>query len=157
MNQKELLKTIISDNQARSLPDLWQRTLEIPLESGKIITLSGVRRSGKTYHLFNLMKRLRNGGLPPEYILYLNFEDERLRLTTDDLDFILQAYRELYPDLDISKCYFFFDEIQEVAGWEKFIDRLYRSISSHIFITGSNSTLLSKEIALCLLGNLLTF
>lgn len=157
MNQKELLKTIISDNQARSLPNIWQRTLEIPLESGKIVTLSGVRRSGKTYQLFNLMKRLRDGGLSPELILYLNFEDERLRLTTSDLDLILQAYRELYPNLDISKCYFFFDEIQEVKGWEKFIDRLYYSVSDHIFITGSNSTLLSKEIASALRGRTVTY
>lgn len=157
MNQKELLKTIISDNQARSLPEIWQRTLEIPLESGKIITLSGVRRSGKTYHLFNLMRRLKNQGLQAEFILYLNFEDERLRLATDDLDLILQAYRELYPNLDISKCYFFFDEIQEVKCWEKFIDRLYHSVSDHIFITGSNSTLLSKEIASALRGRTVTF
>jgi hypothetical protein len=157
MNQKELLKTIISDNQSRSLPNIWQRTLEIPLESGKIITLSGVRRSGKTYHLFNLMKRLKADGLPSELILYLNFEDERLKLETNDLDLILQAYRELYPNLDISGCYFFFDEIQEVKGWEKFIDRLYHSVSEHIFITGSNSTLLSKEIASALRGRTVTF
>src|SRR3989344_4114532 len=156
MNQKELLKTIISDNQARKLPNIWQRTLEIPLKSGKIITLSGVRRSGKTYHLFSLMKRLKDKGLSPENILYLNFEDERLRLTTSDLDLILQAYRELYPNIDLAKCYFFFDEIQEIKGWEKFIDRLYHSITNHIFITGSNSTLLSKEIASALRGRTIT-
>ena len=157
MNQKELLKTIISDNQARKLPNIWQRTLEIPLKSGKIITLSGVRRSGKTYHLFSLMKRLKDKGLSPENILYLNFEDERLRLTTSDLDLILQAYRELYPNIDLAKCYFFFDEIQEIKGWEKFIDRLYHSITNHIFITGSNSTLLSKEIASALRGRTITY
>ncbi len=157
MNQKELLKTIISDNQARILPKIWNRSLEIPLGSGKIITLSGVRRSGKTYHLFNLMNKLKTNGLSPEFILYLNFEDERLRLGAVDLDLILQAYRELYPNLDISKCFFFFDEIQEVPGWEKFIDRLYHSINNHIFITGSNSTLLSKEIASALRGRTLTY
>jgi len=157
MNQKDLLKTIISDNQVRPLPTIWSRTLEIPVKSGKIITLSGVRRSGKTYHLFNIMKRLKNQGVPSEYILYINFEDERLKLTIDDLDLILQAYRELYPNLDISKCYFFFDEIQEVNGWEKFIDRLYHSISQYVFITGSNSTLLSREIASALRGRTVTF
>jgi predicted AAA+ superfamily ATPase len=157
MNPKDLLKTIISDNQARSLPVIWPRTLKIPIDSGKIITLAGVRRSGKTYHLLNLMKKLKEEGVPSQQFLYLNFEDERLKLTTEDLDLILQAYRELYPNLDISKCYFFFDEIQEVVGWEKFIDRLYHSISKHIFITGSNSTLLSREIATALRGRTITF
>ena len=157
MNQKELLKTIITDNQARNMPDIWPRTLEIPLESGKIITLSGVRRSGKTYHLFNLIKKLKAKGVSSELVLYLNFEDERLRLKTEDLDLILQAYRELYPNHDLSRCYFFFDEIQEVKEWEKFIDRIYHSVSTHVFITGSNSTLLSKEIASALRGRTVTY
>ncbi len=46
-------------------------------------------------------------------------EDERLDLTTEELDLILQAYRELYPEIDLSKAFFFFDEIQNVNGWEK--------------------------------------
>src|SRR3990167_8338469 len=51
MTGKDLLKTIIIDSQQRAVPEVWERTLKIPTESGKIVTLSGVRRSGKTYHL----------------------------------------------------------------------------------------------------------
>lgn len=138
MELKELIKTIISDNQTRSLPVIWPRTLQIPLDSEKVITVTGVRRSGKTYHLFNLMTKLKSRGVSPQQLLYLNFEDERIKLTTADLDLILQAYRELNPNIDLSSCYFFFDEIQEVPGWEKFINRLYESITKHIFISGSN-------------------
>ncbi len=157
MISKELLKTIIVDSQRRPLPDVWKRTLKIPVDSGKIITLAGVRRSGKTYHLFNLIQQLKADGVPAERILYLNFEDERWDATSEDLDLILQAYQELYPNLDLAECYFFFDEIQEVDGWEKFAARLYSSISSHIFLTGSNARLLSQEIATALRGRAITF
>lgn len=157
MDKKELLKTIITDNQSRALPKIWQRTLELPLSSKKIVTLTGVRRSGKTYHLFDAMSKLKAQKISNERILYINFEDERLHLDGSQMDLILQAYQEMYPDLNLSDCYFFFDEIQEVDGWEKFVDRLYSSISTHIFITGSNSKLLSREIASSLRGRTITF
>jgi len=154
---KDLLKTIIIDSQQSTLPEVWERTLKIPVNSGKIITLSGVRRSGKTYHLFNVMNQLKAKGISNERLLYFNFEDERLSLSSRELDLILQAYQELYPQLKLSDCYFFFDEIQEVKGWEKFIARIYASISQHVFVTGSNATLLSKEIATALRGRTITF
>jgi uncharacterized protein len=157
MISKDLLKTIIITNQAQSIPQTWERTMKVPTNSGKIITLVGVRRSGKTYHLFHIMNELKQAGVTPEQILYINFEDERLDLTSSELDVILQAYRELYPNLDLATCYFFFDEIQEVEGWEKFIDRLYSSISRNVFVTGSNAKLLSQEIASALRGRPITF
>jgi len=157
MIEKDLLKTIITDNQSRIIPEIWERTVKIPANSGKIITLAGVRRSGKTYHLFNLINQLKARGIKREQILYINFEDERLHLSSKEMDMILQAYRELYPRLDLSNCYFFFDEIQETDGWEKFIARVYAGINRHIFITGSNSKLLSKEIATALRGRTITF
>ena len=90
-------------------------------------------------------------------ILFLNFEDERFELNSDELDLILQAYMELYPSYKLSECYFFFDEIQNIPNWEKFIRRMYDTISKNIFITGSNSKLLSSEIATSLRGRTLNF
>lgn len=157
MTGKDTLKTIIIDNQRMVIPEVWERILKIPVGSGKIITLSGVRRSGKTYHLFSLMNQLKAKGVSSERFLFFNFEDERLHLSSQELDLILQAYQELYPTQKLSDCYFFFDEIQEVEGWEKFVSRVYASISRHIFISGSNATLLSKEIATSLRGRTVTF
>jgi predicted AAA+ superfamily ATPase len=157
MDKKQLLKTIIADTHTAAIPEVWKRTQDIPIDSGKIIALMGVRRSGKTYHLFEVMNELQATGLVPEKMLYINFEDERLHISGSEMDLLLQAYRELYPDLDLSECYFFFDEIQEVEGWEQFVDRLYRSVSPHVFVTGSNSKLLSTEIASVLRGRALTF
>ena len=139
------------------MPQIWPRNLVLPIDSGKIVTLMGVRRSGKTYLLFDLIDKLIKKGIPSKRIFYLNFEDERLKLNSRELDLIIQSYREIYPDNDLSECYFFFDEIQEVKGWEKFIIRLYNTISKQIFLTGSNASFLSKEIATALRGRTVTF
>src|SRR6267378_1219857 len=105
MDKKQTLRTVITDAHAAVMPEVWKRTQEIPANSGKIIALTGVRRSGKTYHLFEIMRKLKAGGLAPEKMLYLNFEDERLHIPGSEMDLLLQAYRELYPDLDLSECY----------------------------------------------------
>jgi predicted AAA+ superfamily ATPase len=149
---KEALKTIIREFHTGDLPRLITRDLTFPLDSGKIITLIGPRRSGKTYLFYQHILSLLEKGLKKEKILYLNFEDERLDLSPQTLDFILQAYRELYPEFDLSKCYFFFDEVQNAEGWEKFVRRVYDTISKNLFLTGSNSKFLSQEIATSLRG-----
>jgi hypothetical protein len=155
--KKELLKTIIRDFHEAALPRLKRRTLAVPLDSGKIVTLVGVRRSGKTSCLFTLMEDLLARGVPKTSILYVNFEDERLDLSTDELDLLLQAYRELYPDTLLSDCWFFFDEIQNVAGWDRFVRRVYDTGPRNIFITGSNARFLSSEIATSLRGRTVSY
>jgi len=157
MIRKEIFSSIIADFQTRPLPIVWERAMEVPFDTGKIITLSGVRRSGKTFHLFKIMKRLLDKNVPIENIVYINFEDERLDISVTELDDLLQAYQELYPDTDLSEVYFFFDEIQEVDGWEKFVIRVYNTISKHIFVTGSNAKMLSREIATSLRGRTITY
>lgn len=157
MIRKEIFSSIISDFQSKPLPLLWDRELIVPFDTGKIITLSGVRRSGKTFHLFKIIQKLLDKNIPIERIVYVNFEDERLDISVKDMDDLLQAYQELYPDTDLSEVYFFFDEIQEVEGWEKFVIRVYNTISKHIFVTGSNAKMLSREIATSLRGRTITY
>ena len=72
-----------------------------------IVTLIGARRSGKTYMLYQVISELIDKGVARENIIFLNFEDERLLLNTNELDLILQAYAEIYPDKQFSDCYFF--------------------------------------------------
>ena len=154
---KDVLKSIILEFQQRELPQLFRRNLTINSEIPVIISLIGARRSGKTYMLYQVMNELIRKGINRENILYLNFEDERLMMQISDLDYILQAYAELYPDKGLSECYLFFDEIQNVNGWEKFIRRIFDNYTKHIFITGSNAKLLSTEIADSLRGRTLTY
>jgi len=153
---RQILKTIIKDFHLRPLPSFKERQLDVPTGLDKIITIIGPRRAGKTWYLFQLMARLEKSGVKREQIFYLNFEDERLNFD-GDYDQILDAYLELYPDQKVEDLYFFFDEIQEIQEWEKYVRRLYDTVSKKIFLTGSNAKMLSKEIATSLRGRSISF
>ena len=157
MIRKETLKELIVSFQESFLIRLKQRELEIPVGSGKIVVLKGVRRSGKSSVLNLTIDKVLQSGIPIQHILFLNFDDERIPFETSEFDLILQAYRELYPGINMNEVYFFFDEIQVGNGWEQFVRRIYDSESKHIFITGSNSKLLSSEIATSLRGRTLQY
>jgi len=156
MIKKEELKKIIRDFHLNTSFDVRPRTLQPPVDTKKIITLIGVRRCGKTSILYDMINQLSDK-IDKTKILFLNFEDERLELNIDELDLVLQSFSELYPEQNLSECYFFFDEIQNISGWEKFVRRVYDTISKNIFITGSNSKLLSSEIATSLRGRTLSY
>ncbi len=154
---KTKLKEIILENQNYDFPSATARNTNIPLNLNLITSLIGARRSGKTYILYQKINELIKSGVKKEQILFLNFEDERLKLNTENLDQIIQAYTELFPETNLKNTYFFFDEIQNVSGWEKFVRRVFDTKSRHIFITGSNSKLLSTEIATELRGRTITY
>lgn len=155
--RKEIIKNLITDFHKGSTPSAKQRLLEIPVNSKKIIALTGVRRSGKTYHLYNAVSRLIKQKINLKNILYFNFEDERIDKNSFVLNNIIESYQELYPDINLDNCYFLFDEIQNINGWEKFVRRIYEQISKNIFITGSNSKLLSREISTSLRGRSINY
>jgi hypothetical protein len=154
---KELFKRLITDFMERPLPLAMEREYEIPLQSKKIISLTGVRRSGKTFLLYSLIRKIREK-IPKEHVLYINFEDDRLyAIQLGNLDELIQSYYELYPENRDHEIYLFLDEIQNVPGWEKFVRRLYDTLPIQIFITGSSSKLLGSEIAGSLRGRTLTY
>lgn len=154
---KEIIKTIIKDWQ-KTFPrnDVRERQLNIPLDSQKIISLIGPRRCGKTYYAFQLINNLYARG-DGNKILYLNFEDERLDLTAGKLQLILEAFYELFPENYGKDFFIFFDEIQEIDGWEKFVRRVYDTVTRNIFLTGSSAKMLGKEIASGLRGRNLVY
>ncbi len=75
--KKDVFKRIIADFREKDLSYVMARDIAIPLDTGKIISLIGVRRSGKTHVLFSLIKQIKKT-VAPENILYINFEDDRL-------------------------------------------------------------------------------
>jgi hypothetical protein len=153
---KAQLKRIIADFHQTPLPEFRNRSLDVPLDMGKIVILVGPRRAGKTYCLFQLMDGLEKSGISRQQMLYINFEDERLDLEGEN-DLIFDAYRELYPEQDMSRVFLFLDEIQELPNWEKFVRRVTDTISRRVVLTGSNSRLLSREIATSLRGRGISF
>jgi uncharacterized protein len=153
MITKEIIKSVLDDFKINNIPICKPRKAKIPLNTGQVISIIGARRSGKTYLLYDLMNKLILKGKNKSNFIYLNFEDERLsEFTINDFDLILQSIREKNTKINLNNCYFFFDEIQNISGWEKFVRRLHDSVSKNIFLTGSNSKLLSSEIATSLRG-----
>ncbi len=109
----------------------------------------GIRRTGKSYMMYQMINSLRASGIPSNSILYVNFEDERLlELTAAELNVILEIGIEMAGN---SKPYIFLDEIQNVDGWEKFVRRL-ADMKYRVNITASNGKMLSREIASTLGG-----
>ncbi|WP_321517153.1 ATP-binding protein [uncultured Bacteroides sp.] len=157
MKRKELLKQLIVTYQETLSMEVEQRGVELPLHTGKIITVTGVRRCGKSCLFTLAIKQLLVEGVDRRKILFLNFDDERLQFDREGFDEILDAYRELYADIPMNEVYIFFDEIQMADSWEQFVRRVYDQETRNLFITGSNSKMLSSEIATSLRGRTLQF
>lgn len=110
--------------------------------------LTGLRRSGKSTLLYSKVLDLIKGGVSYNQIIYINFEDDRLlEFKLKDFDDILEVSHELSN----SKKYYFFDEIQNIYGWEKFARRIADS-KEFVYITGSNAKMLSREMEMTLGG-----
>ena len=113
------------------------------------IVITGVRRCGKSYLLKIIKDELK---LKNKEYFYINFNDDRLTdFSTEDFQKIIDFLHEQKYN---EKCFLFIDEIQEVDGWEKWIDRIKDNYP--IIITGSNSKLLSSEISTILTGRSLS-
>jgi uncharacterized protein len=113
----------------------------------------GIRRSGKTYFLFQTMRDLIAQEISLNQILYINFEDDRLLpIDQKKMGEMVDALYTLQPDLHNLRCYLFLDEVQNVEGWPLVIRRLLDTKDVEIYLTGSSAKLLSKEIATSLRG-----
>ncbi len=145
---KSIIKKIIIRNQEEILATkLIERNIE--LESKCNYVFVGLRRAGKSFLMFqHILSLIKKGENKIEDILYINFEDERLAMIrAEELGEIIESYEELFDKKPI----LFFDEIQNINGWEKFARRLADS-KYRIYITGSNAKMLSRDIATTLGG-----
>lgn len=160
LNIKEILKQIIIDFHAQPLPLPIPRTMELPelpKNLRKAFVIVGMRRSGKTWYLYQKMHALLKENVDFKKLLYINFEDDRLLGLNHHFQSVLDAYFELYPEQsDAEDLHFFFDEIHEIEGWEKFIRRILDKEKMQLYLSGSSAKMLSKEIATSLRGRILS-
>lgn len=144
---RELLKQVIADQLEYHPPKTYfdrtqRRSIQSLFDDPSILIISGLRRSGKS----TIQRTIQHVREESDY--YLNFDDERLiHFNVDDFQMLLEVFIELFGQQST----FYFDEIQNVEGWERFIRRLYEK-GNKIFITGSNAKLLSKELGTHLTG-----
>lgn len=152
------LRQIVQEQREAFLArrDYVSRDLDLKkaIAAPEIVVISGIRRAGKST-LLRIITDTLFKRVPPEAVFYLNFDDERLvNFKVDDFNSLLQLFWEKAPP---QKEYFFLlDEIQNVKYWEKWINRLYEQERIKVFVTGSNASLLSSEIATSLTGRNIT-
>jgi len=156
--EKEKLKELIIGHKEKFLSrgNLVRREIQEQIANyipqREILIITGVRRSGKS----SLMKLLCDDLLNTEDvlandILYLNFEDERfIPFTFQDFEPLFETFIEL--ENPQGRIYMFLDEIQNIKGWEKWLNRLYEFENVKIIVTGSNASLLGSEISTALTG-----
>lgn len=150
---KEQLSQLIDDFHERNLPIPLSRSNVFPQIQGKADVVIGMRRAGKTWFCYQKIHELLKAGIKKNEILFLNFEDDRLlEFKLHHFQEILDVYYAKYPENRNQTSYFFFDEIQRIDQWEIFIRRLIDTENVQIYLTGSSSKLLSKEIATGLRG-----
>lgn len=147
---KQIIKSIIGEKQHEiNHVELLDRAE--PFDDNARYVLTGIRRAGKSYTLYQDMQRkLAEGKAQVSDFLYIHFEDERIvDIEAKDLGLLLETYWEMY---DQPYPYIYLDEIQNVAGWEKFARRLAEA-KHHVMITGSNAKMLSREVMSSLGGS----
>lgn len=139
---KDVIKALIKEGQDEIQEvELNRRRFEFEVQGRYVLV--GVRQAGKSYLLYQRAKMMLESGHDISEIVYINFDDERLLgMTAEDFDLILQAYSTMYDGKPI----LFFDEIQNIEGWEHFARRLANQ-KYMVFITGSNAKMLSRDIA----------
>lgn len=139
---------VVADARARPLPQPTPRAVRLPLAAGKADAVVGMRRAGKTWLLFARVRALIEAGTPRADLLYLDFEDERLGdVSAADLGALVDAHYRANPGARGREGAFFFDEIQLVEGWARFVRRLLDAGSVRVCVTGSSATRLAREIA----------
>ena len=146
---KKIIQEVLAD-QWETVQEQGFLTRAFDWEENLNYCLVGIRRAGKSYLLIQRIHELLKEGVPEDHILYVNFEDERLlEMTAADLHLLLEVQAEFAEDHKVT--HVFLDELQNVTGWEKFVRRLADS-KYHVYVTGSNAKMLSREIATTLGG-----
>jgi predicted AAA+ superfamily ATPase len=130
-----------------------RRDARLPPVPGKVHSVIGMRRAGKTTFLRQLLDE-RRSALPPERALYIGFDDDRLAgIEVDQLGFLLEEYYRLYPALRSRETvHWFLDEIQLVPGWERFCRRVLDTEKIELVVSGSSARMLSREVHTSLRG-----
>jgi predicted AAA+ superfamily ATPase len=144
---KDLLKRIIIEgHELIQRTEIIKRSIFVEPQANHVFV--GIRRAGKTFLMFQEIKQMLTSGHALREVLYINFEDERLlEMQAKDLEQLTEAHLELFGLQPI----YCLDEIQNIAGWEKFARRLVDA-GFKVYITGSNAQMLSREIATTLGG-----
>ena len=149
----EKIRTLVAEwLEKEALPAMVNREIsQINVEQiTSILAIVGPRRSGKTWFMYQLIQRLLDKGIQKKDILFIDFEDYRLvGIQPEDIESILSSFYQLTNQYPV---YLFFDEVHNLPQWSRVLRTLHNQNRYKIVVSGSNSSLLSKEIATELRG-----
>ena len=133
---------------------MQKRRYELNIDAPHVNDIVGVGRCGKTYYMYQLISELLERGIPKSNILYLNLDDDRLQpLNGDELQLLIETFREMQEISEEECLYLFLDEIQNFPSWERWVKGRYDRIQNvKMVISGSNASLLSQEVSTLLTG-----
>ena len=151
---REVIQQKIVDSLTSPVPGFTRRNVRVPAVPRKAVAVIGMRGTGKTTFLWQVLADRLAQGTGREGLLYFNFEDERLAgMKAADLNLVVEEYYRLHPEWrDRQRAVFFLDEIQVVDGWEPFARRLLDTEQVDLFVSGSSARLLSREVATSMRG-----
>lgn len=153
MKRKEILKYMVDKKETLNNLEVLPREIEIKPTKNFIVSIIGPRRAGKTYSLYNLI--LNELELKPEEFIFMDFEDAQL--VGIDLEDILEVVNVHQEEYGKKPKYIFLDEVQNVENWSRAVRSLFETKNYFIFISGSSSKLLSKELSTSLRGRAITY
>lgn len=154
---RAIVRYLLNDFMAEVLPSIADELVPRDLSLGKVQepkvgstakVIVGMRRSGKTFRMYQEILAIRKMGVETNRICYLNFDDDRLRpyprtLVSD----VLEEFYELNPEARTDGAYLFFDEVQDVPGWDVTVRRILDTEKVSLYVTGSSSRMLSEDVA----------
>lgn len=154
--ETERVREYLLDFQKGELPEFTERALKVD-GTRKIKSVIGPRRAGKTYFMYQKIKEIIKSGAKKENVLYLNFEDPRLiDVNFKEIMDIVKVHWQLYPSSTKGLLRIFIDEPQNVSSWEVAARALHDN-GFDVFLSGSSSKLLSREISTSLRGRTLSY
>lgn len=151
---RDLLRLKLAESLAATPPALTRRDLRLPGIRGKAMAVIGVRRGGKTSFLRQCLSDRLAAGRPPESLLLISLEDERLAgMTVGEMAWLIDEHARQFPGLrEAGVMTLCLDEVQTVHGWEGLARRLVDAGGMELLVSGSSARLLSREVATSLRG-----
>ena len=144
---------LMSEFHESPIPEGSPRFVSVPATPGKPSVVIGMRRAGKTYLMYQRMRKLIASGVDKRDLLYANFEDDRLQPAAAGLlDGLLESFYRSNPDARRRRAYLLLDEIQMIPEWPRFVRRVLDTEQAEIMVSGSSARLLHTEVATELRG-----
>ena len=161
------IRMLLEDFHNSILPDISRQLVRRDLSLGAVQkprvgatakVVVGMRRSGKTFRMYQEILDLMTAGVDRSHICYFNFDDDRLRPYPEDIiGCVLETFYELHPEARRDGAYVFLDEAQDVEGWDVTVRRILDTEKVALYVTGSSSKLLAEDIATELRGRSISY